>query len=404
MSHRKRKRADTSSLNEGITCSKRSRLTTTNSAHTHTHPNTSATHEHRKVKDLQTLSHSSEVRSLDMCATEDMTAAFLVTGLKNGEVCIYRTPLSQWKPIRFDLLKRFHAHTDYVSFVHMNATKAVFVTGCYDYGFNIWMSRKVKAIKIWRLREVKAPLLMKCIHPEFVTCVAYSPSGLLLTGGYEGVLRVYRVEPLWSLVWSCKVSNHIISVAWSPSNLIAASFYSRDDDGFRVRVWDSTFHPLFEHKHVDPFLCKGMLFASDDILLCVGGRQATDSLHSYNIRTSKVITYHQHRSNFGLSSEIVCTPYIDQPPTLVYKLCGSQLRVLATLSHTTDWTCPALASCMYSAGFVLASASIWSKDVHISWTSRLNAAWVLEVTKMLLFTARILPFCTDVHKIIFKYL
>jgi len=99
-----------------------------------------------------------------MRATEDTTAVILLTGLYNGKVCIYRTPLSHTQPIRFYLLKRFQAHTDYwgVTAVHMNATKPVFVS-CDDCSIKIWRFREY--IGLSSLREVKAPLLIKC---EFI--------------------------------------------------------------------------------------------------------------------------------------------------------------------------------------------------------------------------------------------
>jgi len=104
----------------------------------------------------------------------------------------------------------------------------------------------------------------------------------------------------------------------------------------------------------------------------------------------------------ALSSEIVCVACRDDM-LRVYKVHERQLRLLATLPHQGGCS---LANCVYrcrDAGYVLASADWSSNDLRISVTSRFNRYWLQEMTKIM-FTSKILPFCRDVHKIIFKYL
>jgi len=349
----------------------------------------SAEHKH-SIKRVQTLSHSHAVYSAHIRATDDMSAAILVVALGNGDVCIYRTRLSHKKPIQFHLLKRLHAHPDYLNTAFIHPTKPLFVTASDDY-----------TAKVWALKSGTGPLLIKCIeHPESVYCAKYSPSGLLATSCGDAVLRVYGVEPLCSLLWSCKLAQAIYGIGWSPSNHLAAMY-----GYFQVRVWDTAFHTVFQHKLMNGTCYDG--FASDDLLLCSGGESGI--LYSCNIPNSKV-TAHKYKNGkevravTALSSEIVCVSY--QGDTVgVYKVHGNEMRLLATLPLTESGF---LASCVCpykDSGYVLASAD-WnsdSNDVFISVTSRFNRYWVQEVTKIVL-NSTILPFCTDVDNIILQYL
>jgi len=335
-----------------------------------------------------------------MRPTEDMTGAILITGLFNGDVCIYRTPLSYTKPIEFQLLKRFHPHTDWVSAISIHPTKPLFVTaGFHDH-----------KVKIFVFGEVSNPLLIKCIeHPSVVGSVKYSHSGLLLTGCSFGFLHVYDVEPLCSLLWYCELPGSIGSVAWSPSNHIAASFHLAAAGGGAVRVWDSAFHTLFEHKQRDIVVGNyGLLFASDDLLICAGND--SNNLYSYNISKSEVATYRctaTVSAITALSDEIVCVA-CDDNMLRIYSRNNSvscrHLRLLAALPCITIAP-SSLASCMhacYDAGYVLAFGG-FDKDVHISVTRRFNCYWVQKVMKIIL-NSKILPFCRDVDKIILRYL
>jgi len=333
-----------------------------------------------------------------------MTAtATLITGLYNGDVSIYRTPLcnshshthAHAQRIHFQLLKRFHAHTHIVTAVHIHATtnnKPIFATSSLD-----------STVKIWRLKDV-IPLLIKRIeyHPFSVHTAKYSHSGLLLTGCGDCVLRMYGTT--LRLLWSCKLATRICSVAWSPSNHFACFFQARSGYYF-VQVWDSsTFHTRFKHKQDNAFYCNYSLsFASDDLLLCSGG--TSRNLYAYNIAKNKVTAYSYYsgiRAIMSLSSELVCTSCLDGM-LRVYELHGTELRLLATLPY--EW-CSSLVSCLCPSkdtGYVLASAHWSSMDVRISVTSRFNLYWVREVTKIML-NSKVLPFCRDVHKIIWRYL
>jgi len=384
MSHR---RGKTSAL-------KRRHKRTANTT-THTHPNTPAAHKH-VVKTVQTLSVSRRVYGVDMRPTEDMTAAILVTAI-HCDVGIFRTPLSGTQPIKFELLKRFRAHTSCIYALHLHPTKRMFVSA----GAGL-------KVKIWSLQKMKAPLLVDDIkHPASVFSARYSHSGLLLTGCDDGVLRVYDVEPLCCLRWRCKLAGRICSVAWSPCNRIAASFKEVKPRLYAVAVWDSTFHIMFKRKQKCVLNGNhGLSFASDDLLLCSSG--TANNLCLYNIPTATVTAYAYRypkmvRAVTALSAEIICTSCVDNK-LRVYKLHGrnNQLRLLATLPY--QW-CTSLASCVYphnDAGYVLASTDC-TLDVRISVTSRFNRYWVRAVTYIML-NSKILPFCRDVQKIVFKYL
>jgi len=386
----KLKRSD-ASQHEGIS---NQATRSTLSTRTHTHPNAE---EKYSIKHVQTLSHAHDVLGMDMRPTEDMTAAILITGLFNGDVCIYRTPLSYTKPIHFQLLKRFHPHNDWVSAISIHPTKPLFITSSVDH-----------KTKIWDLKEAAVPVLIKNIEqPDSVQSARYSPSGMLLTGCGDGVLRVYDVEPLCSLRWHYKFPGffvRICSVAWSPSNHIACSFYS-PRSGAAIRVWDSTFHTLFEHKQSSLQRGNyGLSFAWDDLLLCAG--YDANTLYTYNISKSKVTTYRCAASVWAvtaLSSEFVCVSCEDDMLRIYKVMPGCQLRFLTSLPCERFYS---LASCVYpykkDGGYVLASAN-FAKDVHISVTSRFNWYWTQEVTKITL-NSKILPFCRDVHKIIMRYL
>jgi len=222
------------------------------------------------------------------------------------------------------------------------------------------------------------------------------------------------VEPLCSLLWSCKLSGPVSSVAWSPSNCIAACFrapgYVRGNYGYSVQVWDSIFHTRTVFKRKQCGSNNGLSFPSDDLVVCSVSSMARANLYVYNVPKSKVTTYRLPGGVCGLtalSSEIVVVScsgsYIDDM-LYVYKVQSSQLQLLGTLSHRV---CVSLASCVYpdkDAGcYMLASTDGGGRGVCISVIGRFNRHWEQKVKKIVL-SGNILPFCRDVHKIIFKYL
>jgi len=273
MSSLKRKRLDASHRQR---TRKRTRTTSsaTATAPTHTYPDVYAVERKHSLNHVQTLSHASGVGCLDMRPFDDESAAILMAGLYNGDIVMYRSALSRTAPIQFHLLKRFHAHTDGIFVLHIATTKRLFVSSSHE------------NVKIWRFRQGKVPLLVKYIqHPDSVGIAKFSSSGLLVTGCDDYILRVYGVEPLCSLCWSCKLPGDIISIAWSPSsNRIAVSFLSVWVDrtvgrvaasfgaGRRfvntLRVWEDFRIVLEETQHNACSYDQGLSFVSDDLLLC----------------------------------------------------------------------------------------------------------------------------------------
>lgn len=356
--------------------------------------NTSAQHKH-SVNVLQTFHELRGVCGIVMRATEDLTAVIFIIGLGSGEVVIFRTPLDGTSPICFDLVKKWRPHKQDVNAVHMHFTKPLFVSASSD-----------KSAQIWSVREVTAPVLVKLIvHPDSIYCAKYSYSGLLLTGCDDHVVRVFGVEPVCELLWSCKCAGDIYSVAWSPSNYIAVAFDDREHDTWVVAVWDSTFHSLFQYKQDRVRLGnQGLSFVSDVLLLCAGSR--SKNLCAYNVPECKVTAYrypNSVRSVMMLSSEIVCVSCGDDK-LRVCKVNGTELRLLVTLPFKQS-TC--MASCVYpfnGGGYVIASACRFIQiSTRISLASKFNRYCVQEVEK-LMYHSMVLPFCRDVHKIILQYL
>jgi len=100
-----------------------------------------------------------------------------------------------------------------------------------------------------------------------------------------------------------------------------------------------------------------------------------------------------------LDTEIVCVTNHDTVSVYLVHECHLQLLATAPLKSFYD-----LASCLYTlneSGFLLASHD--GEKVHISVTSKFNRYWVEEV-KEIVYNSRILPFCRDVHNIVFQYL
>ena len=98
-----------------------------------THTDMSTEHKYSSNQlHILTLPPSVYARCVHMYPTDDTTSAILLTGLSTGHVCIDRTPLSHTHPIQFELLERFHAHSDGISALHKHPTKSLFVSGSSD--------------------------------------------------------------------------------------------------------------------------------------------------------------------------------------------------------------------------------------------------------------------------------
>jgi len=279
-------------------------------------------HKHKhSIKHVQTLhSTSDRVRAIHMRAIDDMTALLLLTGLSNGDITIYRTPLSYTQPIQFTHLKHFHAHDDRISVLHIHATKLMFVSASTDGG-----------VKIWSLKDVThtTPLLIQYIklHPDRVNSAKLSHGDMLLTGCDNGVIRVRSVKPPFYLRWMSLLPGGIYSVAWSPSsNRIAASFHTTACM-CAVQVWDSsTFRTLFKHSQNGAFVNNyGMSFASEDLLICSG--YISQNMYTYNIQTSKVTTYPYH-------DEVCTTKHF----TSIVIFTPLYMYILTTHTHTNTHT------------------------------------------------------------------
>jgi len=177
-----------------------------------------------------------------------------------------------------------------------------------------------------------------------------------------------------------------------------------------------SFHTIFKHTPLNRSFTgnSGMSFASDDLLICSGYQ--SNKFYSYNISKSKVTVYPYPDivgAVISLSSEFVSVSCADDM-IRVYKVYDNQLRLLATLPHKRGYShkicyslrCYSMCSCLYpynDAGYVLACSDDPSPNLFINVTSRFNRYWVQEVAKRIL-NSKILPFCRDVHKIIWQYL
>jgi len=365
-------------------------------------------HKHSINMYTQTLLPSHRVCGLHMRAIDDndMTALLLLTGLFNGDIAIYRSPLSHAQLIEFTLLQCFHAHNGCITVLHIHPTKLMFVSASPD------------GVKIWGLKDVThtTPQLIQYIKliPNCVQSAKLSHIDMLLTGCDNGVIRVRDVKPPCSLRWICHLPGGIYSVAWSPSSSrIAASFHTSSAAGMcGVQVWDSTFRTLFKHLGQHGAYCNnfGMSFASDDLLICSG--YTSRRMYAYNIQTSKGAIYPHSDDVFAvmssLSLQIVCASCCDGTMRIYEVLHNeSALRLLETLYHRN---CTSLVSYWYpykDVGYVCASVGRSMRQVRIRVTNRFNQYWVQKVTKVLFNSntgSAILPFCRDVHKIILKYL
>jgi len=298
-------------------------------------------------------------------------------------MCLQYSPLS--------LSRKVHAsatHAANIRCLHFYRRKPLFVSASDD-----------KTVKVWNFKDITAPYLLKSLpNPGSVFSVKYSESGLLLIGCFDGMVRVYGKEPLFSLCWSFNTSGYIYSVSWSPSNRICASFKS--GNACAVQVWDSSFQTIFKLQQRDvPW--NGVAFASNDLLMVSDG--TSNKVYWYNISKPKVMKVFMERDVLpfcrdvlkivieylpfvtrvthndlpdkggcvtALSSEVVGVK-CDDDVLRLYNVDGNDPRLLVSLPHKY---CNSLATCVYpcsgkETGFMLASSSFMSRDVIISITT-----------------------------------
>jgi len=268
------------------------------------------THTVTHVQTL-TVTLESKVFAIDIRIIKDINAVILITGLNNGDIIIYKAPLSlhtgTHTRMHFTAQHQFKAgqvHAGHVPIyaLHMHYHKTLFITA------------SMYTLKVWNFTHITAPRLMKIIrHKPRMNCAKYSQSGLIATGCNDFILRVYEKEPLYALRWSFKASGQIVSVAWSPSNRIAAAFEA--DMLVAVRVWDSSFQPLFKFRKNRCFYGNcAVVFASNNLLMWSG--------HASN----KVYWYH-------MSKPKVMNVFTD---TNVLPFCRDVLKIIITTCHSSD--------------------------------------------------------------------
>jgi len=340
----------------------------------------SVQHKHVTSKRVQTLSHASDVYCLDMRLSDDRITVTLITGLWNGDVQIYESTLSHTQRLNFTLQCRF---TAYANALHIHRHRPLFITASDD------------DVKVWEFKDITAPHLIKTIHhPKYVYCAKYSNSGLIATGGVDHYLRVFEKEPLLSLRWSFMVSGSIWSLAWSPSNRLAA--YFRSGNSYAVQVWDSSFQPLFTLQQEGAFHGNhGLVFASNDLLMSSGRR--SKNVYWYHMCKPKVmsvfmekdmlpfcrdvmkiiiaylpfvthVTHHTHPDSVGtvtaVNSQLAVSSCKDGMLRL-YQVHGNgnKPHVIASLSH---YYAEQMASCVYRCTGEETSFVVVSKRFGIS--------------------------------------
>jgi len=341
------------------------------------------------VRHIQALLHAQKkrVKCLDMCALEDMKSVVLIIGYANGDASIYKTSLSRTQHLNFTLQHRWHAHNMDVAALHIHHNALRFVSGSYD-----------TDVKVWNIEDITTPRLIKRLaHPNLHFSATYSPSGRIVTGCIDGVLRVYEQEPLLSLCWNFETPSYIYSVACSPSNRIAASFTSGISNV--VQVWDSAFQTLFRLRQ-ESVICRnnGLVFASNDLLISSGG--ASKKVYWYHMSKPKVmdvfmeknvlpfcrdvckiiitylpfvthVTHHTLPNRVGAVTALNSQLAISSCRNGVLYLYENKTRLLGSLPY---YYAEALVTCVYPCtgkrtGFVLASAYAgYGYDVDISVT------------------------------------
>ena len=182
------------------------------------------------------------------------------------------------------------------------------------------------------------PHLIKCLpHPDVVRCAKYSKSGLILTACDDNVLRIYSKEPLFSLCWHFRTSSRCWCVAWSPSNRLCALTASFESGpSFTIQVWDSAFQMIFKRQQNRLHARNGVVFASNNILMCAGGN--AHKVHWYHISKPKVIKMFEDTDVLPFCMDVLkiireYLPYITR--VTIHEL-STYVGAVATLSSDND--------------------------------------------------------------------
>jgi len=274
------------------------------------------------------------VGPLDMRVTDNMTAATLILGCLNGSIQIWKTNLSH---LHFTLQQQFKAYPHYVRTIHIHHFKPVFVSASVH-----------KQMKVWMLNDTAPPRLLQCFTlPDIVNAASFSSSGLLVVGCRDGVLRVYGGEPRLSLRSSVQVSGQIFSVAWSPSNQIAATFRSTiSRDANYVQVWDSSFRTLFKFPQENiVWRNNGLVFASNNLLCSSGGYAQALYWYHLPIPTNKVMNVLVQKDMLPFCHDVlkIIITYLPVAPRVVDEqysegvgpvaMIGSKIMILSTRDY-----------------------------------------------------------------------
>jgi len=276
-----------------------------------------AQHKHMKlrVKHTQTLADTNDVVCFDVRSITDATAV-LITGHTNGAVGIYQFPLSHTQPLKFILQHRFQCHNIIIDALHIHRSEFRLVTAGAD-----------TDVKVWDIKDVTTPRLIKCIpHPCPVWCCVYSESGLIATGCNDGTLRVYNEEPLLSLRWSVNTSGFVRSLAFSPSNRLAASF--RSDT---VQVWDSSFQTIFKHQQ-ERALWGSIVFASNDLLL--SSCERSHKMYCYHMSKPKVMSVFMNVFPFCRDVMNIVITYLPVVTRITHHVLPNEVGAVTSLNST----------------------------------------------------------------------